>query len=186
MLNFIGFRMTLRNIKRTTLLVSAITVSALSGSVLAQQWQVPAAQTFDKTAICLGNLQQPLQVELADTQAQHARGLMQREQLGEFEGMLFRYGSVRPGSSGFWMYQTLIPLDIAYLNSRGEIVKTYTMLPCGSDDPSQCRSYVPGENYQFALEMNAGFFAEHDIRMGDRVTIVGDVSANEKCSELLK
>lgn len=178
--------MTLRNIMHAVLMVSAISVPILSGSVVAQQWQVPAAQDYDKTTICLGNLQQPLRVELADTQPQHARGLMQREQLGEFEGMLFRYGSVRPGSSGFWMYQTLIPLDIAYLNSRGEIVKTFTMLPCGSDDPSQCRSYEPGKNYQFALEMNAGFFAEHDIRMGDRVTIVGDVNTDQQCSELLK
>lgn len=178
--------MTLRNMMQCVLMASAIIVLAVSRSGAAQQWQVPAAQEFDKTTICLGNLQQPLQIELADTQAQHARGLMQREQLGEFEGMLFRYASERRGNAGFWMYQTLIPLDIAYLNSRGEIIKTFTMLPCGSDDPSQCRSYAPGKTYQFALEMNAGFFAEHDIRMGDRVTIVGDAKADEKCSELLK
>lgn len=157
-----------------------------SQPLIAQQWQVPTPQTFDTTTVCLGELQQPLTVELADTPAQHARGLMQRESLGEYQGMLFRYAAVRPGSSGFWMYQTLIPLDIAYLDQQGRIVKTFTMLPCGNDDPSQCRSYAPGKNYQFALEMNAGFFAEHDIRMGDRVTVVGDASAEAQCSELLK
>lgn len=164
-----------------TLAALLTTVSCLAS---AQQWQVPAPQTFDTTAICLGDLQQPLTIELADTTAQHARGLMQRESLGEFEGMLFRYPQLRPGSAGFWMYQTLIPLDIAYLNQRGEIVKTFTMLPCGSDDPSQCRSYAPGKNYQYALEMNAGFFAEHDIRMGDRVTIVGTAEKGQQCDEL--
>lgn len=164
----------------------AIVLSVFSFWVSAQQWQVPAPQSFDTTNICLGNLQQPLTVELADTTAQHARGLMQRESLGTFEGMLFRYPQVRPGSSGFWMYQTLIPLDIAYLNARGEVVKTFTMLPCGSDNPSQCRSYAPGKNYQYALEMNAGFFADHDIRLGDRVTIVGSVEDGQQCDELLQ
>jgi uncharacterized membrane protein (UPF0127 family) len=164
----------------------ALLLSAFSGLVSAQQWQVPKPQTFETTAVCLGSLQQPLTVELADTMEQHARGLMQRESLGDYEGMLFRYPQVRPGSSGFWMYQTLIPLDIAYLNARGEVVKTFTMLPCGSDDPRQCRSYAPGKNYQFALEMRAGFFADHDIRLGDRVTIVGAVADGQQCDELLQ
>lgn len=167
-------------------LLTAFSMVTMSTAVLAQQWQVPAAQNFEKTSICLGSLAQPLQVELADSQAQRARGLMQREQLGEYEGMLFRYPAVQPPSSGFWMYQTLIPLDIAYLNERGEIVKTFTMMPCGSDNPNQCRSYVSGKAFQYALEMNAGFFAEHDIRMGDRVSIVGNVDADAQCSELLK
>lgn len=171
---------------RKTALVVASVLLTVASTAMAQQWRVPAPQSFEKTAICLGQLEQPLTVELADTTAQHARGLMGREQLGDYEGMLFRYPQVRSGSSGFWMYQTLIPLDIAYLNERGEIVKTFTMLPCGSDDPNQCRSYAPGKNYQYALEMNAGFFAEYDIRMGDRVTIVGTVEDGQRCSELLQ
>lgn len=156
----------------------------LVGSAIAQQWQPPTPQTFATTTICLGELEQPLTVELADTQPQHARGLMQRTQLGDYEGMLFRYPAVRPGSSGFWMYQTLIPLDIAYLNAQQEIVKTFTMLPCAGDDPRQCRSYAPGKPYQYALEVNAGFFAEHDIRLGDKVTVVDDLAAEQTCADL--
>jgi|TARA_R100000687_G_scaffold1350_4_gene2447 hypothetical protein len=137
--------------------------------VQAQQWQVPEPQEFDTTQVCLGDLSQPLTVELADTQEQHARGLMQRESLGKYNGMWFRYGQERPGYSGFWMYQTLIPLDIAYLDKNRRIVKTFTMRPCGSNDPNNCRSYSPGKRYWSVLEVNAGFFAEHGIRTGDQL-----------------
>lgn len=144
-------------------------LSALSISASAQEWSVPEPQSFDKTHICLGDVEQPIEVELADNQNQQARGLMLRESLGAYEGMWFRYTHQRPDYSGFWMYQTLIPLDIAYLDKSNKIVKTFTMRPCGSDDPNQCRSYSPGKPYWSVLEVNAGFFAEHDVRMGDAV-----------------
>ncbi|WP_404402732.1 DUF192 domain-containing protein [Idiomarina seosinensis] len=156
----------------------------ISTSVLAQQWRVPAAQEFARTKICLGEMQQPLQVELADSSAQHARGLMQRQSLDDDAGMLFRYQQPRPGDSGFWMYQTLIPLDIAYLNADMEIVKTFTMMPCSSQDPRRCRSYAPGKTYQYALEVNAGFFAEHDIRIGDRVVMAADLDTGQDCDDI--
>ncbi|MRJ43830.1 DUF192 domain-containing protein [Idiomarina loihiensis] len=157
-----------------------ILISALPFCSLAQQWNVPEPQEFDKTEVCLGELEQPLTVELADNQQQQARGLMQRESLGEYNGMWFRYGNERPGYSGFWMYQTLIPLDIAYLDRQGRIVKTFTMRPCGSDDPTQCRSYSPGKNYWSVLEVNGGFFAEHDIRMGDQLRQTEGESCEQK------
>ncbi|PYE35556.1 hypothetical protein DFP83_101445 [Idiomarina fontislapidosi] len=156
-------------------------VSALSSGALAQQWSVPQPQEFEQGYVCLEGVSQPIQVEFADTVAQQARGLMERTELGEYSGMLFRYPSERPGGSGFWMYQTLIPLDIAYLAEDGSIVKTFTMMPCGSDDPRQCRSYAPGEPYHDVLELNAGFLAKHDIRMGDHVQVNPPLNENEQC-----
>ncbi|HAR56996.1 MAG TPA: DUF192 domain-containing protein [Idiomarina baltica] len=156
-------------------------LSALSVSAVAQQWSVPEPQNFEQGHVCLEGVEQPITVEFADSMAQQARGLMQRTELGEYSGMLFRYPNQRPGGSGFWMYQTLIPLDIAYLAKDGSIVKTFTMMPCGSDDPRQCRSYAPGEPYYNVLELNAGFLAKHDIRMGDRVHINPPLNENEQC-----
>lgn len=150
-----------------------------SVTALAQQTSVPAAQSFEKAKACLEGVSEPLLVELADTPAQQARGLMQRESLDEYAGMLFRYNHERPGYSGFWMYQTLLPLDIAYLDKEGHVVKTFTMRPCRSDDPSQCKSYSPGKPYWHVLEMNAGFFSEHGIRLGDKVYLAGE---NNSCS----
>lgn len=157
-----------------------ILVSMLPLSSVAQEWEVPQPQEFKKTQVCLGNIQEPLTVELADSQEQQARGLMQRESLGENQGMWFRYPYERPGYSGFWMYQTLIPLDIAYLDKQGRIVKTFTMRPCRSDDPRECRSYSPGENYWSVLEVNAGFFAEHSVRMGDQLSVAKQGSCASK------
>lgn len=144
-------------------------VSIVSFGSVAQQWNVPEPQEFDRTQVCLGAIEQPLTVELADSQAQQARGLMQRESLGTYEGMWFRYRNERPGYSGFWMYQTLIPLDIAYLDKNRRIVKTFTMRPCTSKDPGNCRSYSPDESYWSVLEVNAGFFAEKGVRIGDQL-----------------
>lgn len=178
-------KQTVSKSRRPVLTALAVTLAlGLSSVAVAQQWRVPAAQEFATTTICLGQLEHPLQVELADTSAQHARGLMQRQSLGEYSGMLFRYPQVRPGDSGFWMYQTLIPLDIAYLNQQMEIVKTFTMLPCASEDPRQCRSYAPGKPYQYALEMKAGFFAEHDVRMGDQVRLAAELGAGQSCRNM--
>lgn len=126
--------------------------------------------SYEVTHLCLANKQQPvLQVEIADTFGKRARGLMYREQLAENHGMWFMYQTERPGYSGFWMHNTLIPLDIAYLDKEMRVVKTFTMQPCTSKNPRNCPSYRPNANYWSALEMNAGYFIEHDIKVGTQL-----------------
>ncbi|SNY98800.1 DUF192 domain-containing protein [Halomonas sp. hl-4] len=112
-----------------------------------------------------------LDVELADTLPKRQRGLMQREHLPEKRGMLFVFERERPADSGFWMYRTLIPLDIAFIDDAGRIVAIETMQPCESSSPSNCRSYAPGAAYHAALEVNAGYFAERGIGEGDCVSV---------------
>ncbi|WP_311952122.1 DUF192 domain-containing protein [Halomonas garicola] len=113
---------------------------------------------------------QRLEVEIVDTPAQRARGLMGRRELGEEHGMLFVYGQTQPGSRGFWMYRTLIPLDIAFIDGDGRIVSLQTMPPCESADAARCPAYTPGSAYQAALEVNAGYFASRGIVEGDCVS----------------
>lgn len=110
-------------------------------------------------------------VELATTEAQRSYGLMDRESLPRDHGMLFIYGEVQPGSAGFWMYRTLIPLDIAFLDEDNHIVAVLQMDPCRSADPAQCRvaTYAPGVPYRSALEMPRGWFAARGAGVGDRV-----------------
>lgn len=116
---------------------------------------------------------QRLEVELAETLAQRRRGLMERDHLGAEAGMLFLYDGLQSPDSGFWMYRTRIPLDIAFIDAAGRIAAIHTMTPCDSDDPGQCRAYPAGVAYRAALEVNAGYFADRDIGIGDCVSWPG-------------
>ncbi|WP_404375655.1 DUF192 domain-containing protein [Vreelandella aquamarina] len=112
-----------------------------------------------------------LDVEVAETASQRQRGLMGRDHLPEARGMLFRFEHEQPAGNAFWMYRTLIPLDIAYIDGEGRIVAINTMPPCESDAPQECPSYPAGAAYHAALEVNAGYFAERGIQVGDCVSV---------------
>ena len=122
--------------------------------------------------------QHDFRVEVADQPAERSRGLMGREHLAADAGMLFLYPDVQAGGSGFWMYRTLIPLDIAFIDEAGRIVSTHTMQPCGSGDPADCAVTRPGVSYRAALEVNAGTFESRDIEVGNCVTWPG---AESRC-----
>ena len=107
-----------------------------------------------------------LSVELAQTDAQRQRGLMHRRTLGAKAGMAFLYPRAHRG--GFWMKNTLIPLDIAFADARGRILRILTMQPCRRDP---CRVYDPDVTYRTALEVNAGSFRRWGVRTGDRLRI---------------
>ena len=107
-----------------------------------------------------------VRVEIADTRAERQRGLMGRRSLPAKSGMVFRYPSDTTG--GFWMKDTLIPLDIAFYDRRGKILRIFTMTPCRKDP---CRVYDPGVAYRAALEVNAGSFRRWNVRTGDRIAV---------------
>ena len=90
---------------------------------------------------------------------------MGRRTLAARAGMLFVCSEDATG--GYWMKDTLIPLDSAFINSRGRILRTFTMTPCRKDP---CRVYDPGVRYRSALEVNAGSFRRWGVRAGDRVS----------------
>jgi uncharacterized membrane protein (UPF0127 family) len=110
-----------------------------------------------------------LAVELADSREQKSTGLMERRQLADSAGMLFVYDSLQPPEAGFWMYRTRIPLDIAYMNPAGRIRAIQLMVPCESAIPQGCPTYPPGLPYQYALEVNGGFFARRGVAVGDSI-----------------
>lgn len=107
-----------------------------------------------------------LRVEIADTAAERARGLMGRTALGADEGMAFLFDS--PTTAAFWMRDTRIPLSIAFWDASGRIVAILDMEPCLRDP---CPTYAPRVPYVGAVEANQGFFEEHGVRVGDRVEL---------------
>ncbi len=117
-----------------------------------------------------------LALELARNEAQRTMGLMERRHLAENAGMLFLYDSTQAANAGYWMYRTRIPLDIAFMDSGGTVRAILGMVPCTATLIEGCPSYPPNVPYRYALEMNAGFFARHQVGVGDTV-LVHDVPA---------
>lgn len=110
-------------------------------------------------------------LELAKAPKERQKGLMSREFLAANSGMLFQYQEQQRPDHGFWMYQTLIPLDIAYLDKNGVIGNIRQMPPCTSSNGARCPSYPAGVEFVSAVEMNAGFFEMHGIASGDRLEL---------------
>jgi uncharacterized protein len=107
-----------------------------------------------------------VEVEVADSPEERARGLMNRESLREDAGMIFLFPEGNSG--GFWMKDTLIPLSIAFAGADGRILRILDMEPCEADP---CPVYDPGVSYHSALEVNQGAFAEWGVEEGDRLTL---------------
>ncbi|HUU85717.1 MAG TPA: DUF192 domain-containing protein [Phycisphaerae bacterium] len=82
---------------------------------------------------------------------------------GRSRGMLFVYNE--DARSGFWMRNTIAPLDIAYIEADGRIVTIHTMAPLDES------VYYPDGPYRYALEVNAGAFAELGVQPGDFVEL---------------
>jgi uncharacterized membrane protein (UPF0127 family) len=107
-----------------------------------------------------------LDVRIADSDDERARGLMGVEDLGEHEGMAFVYDEPTTGS--FWMKDTLIPLSIAFVDGSGTIVAVREMEPCTSDP---CPTYGSDAPYVLAVEANEGYFDRAGIGVGDRAEL---------------
>ena len=107
----------------------------------------------------------PVQVEIADTDAERQTGLSGRTTLAEDAGMLFVFDQEQPLS--FWMKDTLIPLSIAYISADGRIVDIQDMQPL-DETP-----HPSAEPAQYALEVNQGFFTERGVAVGDTVELPG-------------
>jgi uncharacterized protein len=121
---------------------------------------------WPETTVTLGG-EDPTTVlaKVADEGDRRQQGLMNVEDLPDGVGMLFLFDE--PRSGGFWMMNTLVPLDIAYLLD-GEVVSVMQMDPCG--DQEECPTYDPGVEYDAALEVNQGALAEAGVTEGTAVT----------------
>ncbi|ARU00586.1 DUF192 domain-containing protein [Yoonia vestfoldensis] len=99
-------------------------------------------------------------VEIADTPATRARGLMYVETMPRMAGMLFIYD--RPQPVSFWMKNTLIPLDMIFASPAGEILRVHENAIPGDLTP------IPGgDGVQMVLEINGGLSARLGIAAGD-------------------
>lgn len=112
--------------------------------------------------VVLGN--DTVLAEVADTPEARERGLMHRTELADGRGMLFVFQDMAPRS--FWMRDTYIPLDIAFLDREQVIVDIQQMEP---ETDELTESAAPA---MFALEVRQNWFAEQGIQVGTEAQIV--------------
>ncbi len=109
----------------------------------------------------------PLSLEHAKTPHELTRGLMGRTELGSSRGMLFHLPYADHWN--FWSKGCLMRLSIAFLDSQGQILEIQE-LPMDQGKTTLTSSQLS----TYALEMESGWFEEHDVRVGDRVVWEGN------------
>ena len=107
-------------------------------------------------------------VEVANTSERRDRGLMYRDSLPPGQGMLFVYEMEETLS--FWMKNTRITLDIAFIKSDGWISQITSM------EPASLKSHKSDMRAMFALEMNKGWFEANGVKVGGTVEIPEEVA----------
>lgn len=100
-------------------------------------------------------------VEFARTPDEWAKGLMFRESLPEHQGMLFVFDEEKPRR--FWMKNTLIPLDMIFLDANKTVVFIHENAEPCEQDP--CKLY-PSPPAQYVLEVNGGSAEKNGIVVG--------------------
>jgi uncharacterized membrane protein (UPF0127 family) len=110
-----------------------------------------------------------VRVEVAADDELRAQGLMFRDRLRDGYGMVFLFP--RSGVYPFWMKNTLIPLDIIWIDEEKRVVHVkFDVPPCQADP---CPSYDPGVPARYILEVAGGVARTHAVRAGDRVKFDG-------------
>ena len=99
-----------------------------------------------------------INAQLAQTPEQRQIGLMFRASMPANEGMLFAFD--RPDQQCFWMKNTLIPLDIAFVEDSGAIVNIEQM------KPQTVGQHCSQKPVRYVLEMNEGWFAKRGVKPG--------------------
>ena len=108
----------------------------------------------------------PVAVELARSDEEHERGLMYRRELAEDAGMLFLFPEAAPRT--FWMKNTLIPLDLLFIDDAGVVAGIVRQA-----EPLTLTPRTPGPQVEarFVLEVRGGWAARHGVEPGARVRL---------------
>ncbi len=118
-----------------------------------------AACSPDKADLRWQGGQARFTIELADEEAERSKGLMFRETMASSAGMLFVYES--PRRAVFWMKNTILPLDMVFLDAAGRVTHVHSNAIPQDETPID-----GGHDVKFILEINAGLAAAIGIVEG--------------------
>ena len=135
-----------------------VLLSLLSGCASAGSWVELGGQRY--------------QVEVADDDAERARGLMFRDELAAGTGMIFLHDREEP--QAYWMKNTKIPLDILYFdNARKLVAQQRDVPPCTAGNA--CPPYPSNAPARYVLELNAGEAAKLKLQNGAQLKFSDDI-----------
>ena len=154
--------------RRAFLLLAVLLATALPGRAAE-----PQLQQFSTAPLTIVSASGPhrFTVELALSPAQMEQGLMFRRSLAPDAGMLFDFK--QPTVATMWMHNTLIPLDMLFVDQHGLIVNIAQRTVPESDATIAAVAPV-----RAVIELNGGTADRFDIKPGDRVVypIFGNAS----------
>jgi uncharacterized membrane protein (UPF0127 family) len=128
--------------------------------------QPPAPATGPRVTLADGTV---FKVEIAAEEQTRAEGLMFRDHLNPYTGMLFFFPA--EGEYPFWMKNTKIPLDMIWIDANRRVVAVkINVPPCVVDD---CPSYPPNAKAKYVLELAGGEAQKHGMKVGDVLRIDG-------------
>lgn len=104
-----------------------------------------------------------INIEIADDDSRRTTGLMYRDNMEENQGMFFIFPN--EGYQSFWMRNTVLSLDILFVNSQNEIVTIHK-----NTVPFDESSYPSTKPAIYVVEVNAGFTEKHNIDVGDQIS----------------
>lgn len=114
-----------------------------------------------------GKILSHIDIEIADNPAEREKGLMNRSLMPNNEGMLFLFDIEEP--QAFWMKNTILPLDIIYVNAAMNIVTVAENTTPFSE--ASIPSHFPA---QYVVEVNAGYCSQYLITAGCKIAYTRD------------
>ena len=120
-----------------------------------------SSNTFSADEIKINNLLS--NIEVASNPNDRRKGLMFRKSLPEDHGMFFVWEYRK--RQCMWMRNTYIPLNVAYIDTKGKILEIYEMLPLSED------SICSKKRVKYALEVNLDWFKRNNVYVGDQIDI---------------
>lgn len=133
----------------------------------------PTVDTFPAATVELrgpDGQREAVAARLALTADQRRHGLMEVTSLPDATGMLFVYDE--PRELGYWMKNTLVPLDLAAITADGEISDIMPMEPCPPD--TDCPTYRPEGSAVAGLETSQGWLDEVGVEAGWTLCVRGE------------
>ncbi len=142
-------------------LATALLAAAGSGPGCRADPPAPAPAPEARVVIDAAGGVAAVKVEVARTPAQREHGLMDRSALDREAGMIFVFEE--SARHGFWMKNTLIPLDLVFIGDDERIAAIVERRPLSLETSDG------GVESRYVLEVNAGWTRAHGVKVGDRV-----------------